>query len=179
MTDEKYTYDDFVNIIRRLRAPDGCPWDREQTHESLKMGMIEEAYEVLEGIDILSKSGDASNLCEELGDVLLQVVMHAEIASESGLFDMTDVTDRVSRKMILRHPHVFGDADPEMTSEKVLLNWEEIKRREKEGRPDPAQIFTPEERESNYEEVIRLLVKGMKKRGADPERILKKALQEL
>lgn len=124
--DKKYTYEDFAEIIRQLRAEDGCPWDREQTHESLKPCLTEECQEVLDAID----NGDDENLCEELGDVLLQVFMHSQIAAEEGKFTIEDVIDGVARKMVRRHPHVFGDGHAE-TSAEVLLNWEEIKRQEK------------------------------------------------
>lgn len=124
--DKKYTYEDFLEIIARLRAEDGCPWDREQTHESLKNCMIEEAYETVEAIDLK----DDENLKEELGDVLLQVVMHGQIASEQQRFDMTDIIDGVTRKMIRRHPHIFGDVMAD-SSREVLKNWEEIKKQEK------------------------------------------------
>ena len=143
-------FEGFVEIIRKLRAPDGCPWDREQTHASLKGAMIEEASEVLAAINLLEATGSADNLREELGDMLLQVVMHAQIAQEEGLFTMADVVDTVSEKMIRRHPHVFGqicgsgndpDGDPDQdhsgavkTSEDVLRAWEEIKRSEKKGK---------------------------------------------
>lgn len=124
--DKKYTYEEFLDIIARLRAEDGCPWDREQTHESLKNCMIEEAYETVEAIDLK----DDENLKEELGDVLLQVVMHAQIAGEKRRFDMTDVIDGVARKMIRRHPHIFGEVKAD-SSREVLKNWEEIKKQEK------------------------------------------------
>jgi len=125
-----YTFKDLVDIIDRLRGEDGCPWDREQTHESLKPCMIEEAYEVVDGIRILDETGLAHNLCEELGDVLLQVVMHSRIAEEEGLFTYREVIQGICEKMIRRHPHVFGQVQAD-TAETVLLNWEEIKRNEK------------------------------------------------
>jgi MazG family protein len=115
----------FVELIARLRAPGGCPWDREQTHESLKPMTIEEAYEVLEAID----RGDDQHLAGELGDLLLQVVFHAQIAAEAGRFTVRDVIQAVADKMVRRHPHVFagGKAD---TPEAVLRNWEAIKQAE-------------------------------------------------
>jgi nucleoside triphosphate diphosphatase len=115
----------FVELIARLRAPGGCPWDREQTHESLKPMTIEEAYEVLEAID----RGDDQHLAGELGDLLLQVVFHAQIAAEEGRFTVRDVIQAVADKMVRRHPHVFagGKAD---TPEAVLRNWEAIKQAE-------------------------------------------------
>ena len=123
-------FEKFQAIIARLRAPDGCPWDREQTHGSLKAPVIEEAAEVLCGINILEKTGDADNLKEELGDLLLQIVMHAQIAEEEGLFTMDDVIRTVTEKMIRRHPHVFGNEHID-TSGAVLNRWEEIKNQEK------------------------------------------------
>ncbi len=116
----------LVGLMERLRAPDGCPWDREQTHETLKRYFIEETYEVIEAID----SGDPEHLCEELGDALLQVVFHAQLAAESGDFDITSVTDKIVTKLIRRHPHVFGTVEVD-GSEEVLRNWEMIKKKEK------------------------------------------------
>lgn len=119
-------------LIRVLRSPQGCPWDREQTHESLRRCMIEEAYEAVDAIE----QEDMSHLEEELGDVMLQVVMHAEIASERGDFDLTSVMNRVSDKMIHRHPHVFNDFDGKKsknraeTIDNVLEKWENIKQKE-------------------------------------------------
>lgn len=129
----KYTYEDFLDIIRTLRSENGCPWDREQTHMSLRPCLMEEAAEVLAGIRIYNQSGDFSNLREELGDVLLQVVMHAQIAEEEGIFNMEDVVHEVAEKMVRRHPHVFGDLSVDGSAQ-VLENWEEIKKREKQGK---------------------------------------------
>jgi MazG family protein len=117
----------FVELIARLRAPGGCPWDREQTHESLKPMTIEEAYEVLEAID----DGDDEELAGELGDLLLQVVFHSQIAAEQGRFTASEVIERVSAKMVRRHPHVFGDLKAD-SSRDVLRNWEAIKKAELE-----------------------------------------------
>lgn len=128
-------FERFEEIVKKLRAKDGCPWDREQTHASLKPTCIEEAAEVICGINILEKTGEAENLKEELGDLLLQVVMHAAIAEEEGLFTMDDVIAGVSEKMIRRHPHIFGGTNVS-GSDEVLKNWEEIKRLEKAGKPD-------------------------------------------
>jgi tetrapyrrole methylase family protein/MazG family protein len=110
-----------------LRSPDGCPWDREQTHRSLRANLLEEAAEAAEAID----EGDAEHLCEELGDVLLQVVMHAELAQESGAFTFGDVVDGIAQKLIRRHPHVFGDVRAE-DKEQALKTWNEVKRAERE-----------------------------------------------
>lgn len=124
--DKKYSFDDLMGIIRKLRAKDGCPWDREQTHESLKQCLIEESYEVIEAIN----NKDYRNLCEELGDVLLQVVMHAAIAEEMKEFTIEDVIGGECEKMINRHPHVFGNLEVK-DSQSVLSNWEDIKQKEK------------------------------------------------
>lgn len=128
-------------IVARLRAEDGCPWDRAQTHESLKPECIEEAAEVICGINILSETGDAENLKEELGDLLLQVVMHARIAEEEGLFTIDDVCREISEKMIRRHPHVFRSVEENAESGRIIndpdketLRWDEIKKLEKEGK---------------------------------------------
>ncbi|HOK42307.1 MAG TPA: nucleoside triphosphate pyrophosphohydrolase [Thermoclostridium caenicola] len=123
---KKYTYKDLLDIMAKLRSPGGCPWDREQDHKSLKRYLIEEAYEVLEAID----EENPAKLCDELGDLLLQVVFHAQIARENGQFDMEDVVHGVSSKMINRHRHVFGEEEAE-TPEDVIRIWEEIKKEEK------------------------------------------------
>lgn len=124
--DVRFDFEHLVEIVRRLRAPDGCPWDREQTHESLRSTMIEECYEAIERID----RQDWAGLYDELGDVLLQVVMHAQIADEHGEFAIGDVTNAICRKMIFRHSHIFGD-DTAADAREVLKLWEERKRREK------------------------------------------------
>jgi MazG family protein len=121
--------DRLKQIVQRLRAPDGCPWDREQTHESLKPHVIEECYELIDAID----DKDDQGMLEELGDLLLQVVLHAQMASEEGRFDFDSVADVISEKLIRRHPHVFGDTKL-ATSDAVLKQWDAIKRREKTER---------------------------------------------
>ncbi len=131
--EKRYTYEEFMDIIATLRSENGCPWDKEQTHDSLRPCMIEEAYELLAAIRIYDKSGDADNLKEELGDVLLQVALHSQIAKEEGLFTMEDVVSDIAEKMIRRHPHVFGDVYAD-NSDQVLKNWEDIKKKEKEGK---------------------------------------------
>ena len=131
--DKKYTYEEFLEIIKTLRGENGCPWDKVQTHESLKPCMAEEAAEFLASVRIYEQTGNPENMIEELGDVLLQVVMHAQIASEEGLFTMADVVDEVSRKMVRRHPHVFGTGSAD-TPEEVLVNWDEIKKEEKKDK---------------------------------------------
>lgn len=131
--DKKYTMEDLVHIVEALRGEDGCPWDKKQTHESLKPCMMEEAAELVASIRIYDKTGNAENMREELGDILLQVVMHSQIAGEEQLFTLEDVIDEISAKMIRRHPHVFRDTK-EDNAETVLENWEEIKKKEKEGK---------------------------------------------
>ena len=120
-------------IVEKLRSEDGCPWDKAQTHESLKASCIEEASEVISGINILKKTGDADNLKEELGDLLLQIMFHAVMAEEEGLFTFEDVAKTISDKMVRRHPHVFGDMKF-ATEEELHAAWAEIKRKEKEGK---------------------------------------------
>ncbi|EEM13185.1 hypothetical protein bmyco0003_520 [Bacillus pseudomycoides] len=119
-------FDVLREIIAELRGPNGCPWDKKQTHQSLKKYLIEEAYEVLEAID----EEDDDHLIEELGDVLLQVMLHAQIGEDEGWFSVDDIIRTLSEKMVRRHPHVFGDIDVE-SAEEVVLNWEEIKKQEK------------------------------------------------
>lgn len=123
---QKYGFDDLVKIVRVLRSPGGCPWDREQTHKSIRANFIEETYEAVEAID----TDDTELLREELGDVMLQVALHSQIESEKGTFDINDVADEVCKKLIVRHPHVFGDIKADTTGE-VLKNWDEIKKRTK------------------------------------------------
>jgi tetrapyrrole methylase family protein/MazG family protein len=124
----KYSFEEFMEIIRRLRGKDGCPWDREQTHESLKTCLIEECYETVEAIN----NKDNENLCEELGDVLLQVALHSVIAEETKEFSIEDVITSEAEKMIRRHPHVFGDVSVN-NAEDVVRNWDEIKKKEKKS----------------------------------------------
>ena len=132
---EKYSIDDLLRIMEILRSEEGCPWDREQTHPSMRRDMIEEAYEVCEAIDL----NDTDLLKEELGDVLLQVVHHARIEQEQGSFDFQDVCDGICRKLIQRHPHVFADVQVDGT-EQVLNNWEQIKQQSK-GQTTGAQTL--------------------------------------
>lgn len=119
---------DLRAVVHRLRAPGGCPWDQEQTHETLIPHLIEEAYEVAEAI----RNGDMAHLREELGDLLLQPVLHAEIASETGVFDLDSIARELTEKLIRRHPHVFGDTTVD-GSAGVLKQWDEIKKQEKGG----------------------------------------------
>ncbi len=121
-----YEFADLLEIMRVLRSPGGCPWDAEQTHASIRRNMIEEASEAAEAIDL----NDSQLLCEELGDVLLQVVFHADMAAGAGTFSIDDVIDGICKKLIVRHPHVFGEVTVSNSSE-VLANWDEIKRSSK------------------------------------------------
>jgi len=118
----------LVDIIARLRAPDGCPWDRKQTHASLRENLLEECYEVLEALD----EGDSGKLCDELGDLLMQVVLHAQIATEAGGFGLGDVLSSINNKLIHRHPHIFGSKKVEGVEE-VQHNWEVLKQEEREA----------------------------------------------
>jgi MazG family protein len=124
-----YAFSDLVDILARLRAPDGCPWDREQTHESILSCLIEEAYEFVDAVE----RKDTANMREELGDLLLQVVFHAEMAREAGTFDVDGVIRDISEKLVRRHPHVFGTSKAD-TAEAVTVQWDAIKVKEKEGR---------------------------------------------
>jgi tetrapyrrole methylase family protein/MazG family protein len=119
-------FDGLAAIIARLRGPDGCPWDREQTHQSLRINLLSECYEVLEAID----RSDPEELCEELGDLLLQIVLHAQIAADTGEFDIGDVIKGISSKIVRRHPHVFGGSRA-ATAAEVMQNWEALKREER------------------------------------------------
>ncbi len=124
---------ELVNVMARLRAPGGCPWDREQTYESLAPYLLEETYETYDAILEAARTGNTANLRDELGDVLLQVVFHSTIANEKGDFTIDDVAEGVTQKLILRHPHVFEDRKLE-TADDVLNNWDELKRDERKAR---------------------------------------------
>lgn len=127
---ETYTFEDLKEIIAALRSENGCPWDKVQTHESLKGCMKEEAYEVIEAIDELKEDAQGEHLREELGDVLLQVMMHSQIAGEQQHFTVEDVVQEVAEKMVRRHPHVFGTISAD-TPEAALDTWEQAKEKEK------------------------------------------------
>ena len=135
---ETFSLDPLVEVMARLRSPEGCPWDNEQTHSTLRRYIIEEVYEVLEAID----EKDPAHLCEELGDLLLQIVFHSRMAEESGDFSVQDVVDTVTEKLIRRHPHVFGDISVQDAAE-VIVNWDAIKRREKAAKPQSALDGVP------------------------------------
>ena len=128
---EKYNFNDLLRIMEILRAPDGCMWDREQDHQSIRRNFIEETYEVCEAID----EQDPEHLKEELGDVLLQVVFHTQMEKEKGVFDIGDVADGICKKLIYRHPHIFGTVEVG-SSEEILRNWDELKRKEKHQKSD-------------------------------------------
>lgn len=167
MEQERYTFDDLQRIMERLRAPDGCPWDRSQTHGSLKPCMIEEAAELLAAVDVWEATGDDANLIEELGDVLFQVVMHVAIAREQGRFTMEDVVTGISRKMIRRHPHVFAGASEASTA--TPEGWEEIKKSEKSH---GGAGENPVARRKVLEEVVALLNSMAQRKGMREEIIL-------
>ena len=146
-------------IVENLRSEDGCSWDKVQTHSSLKTECIEEAAEVIGGINILEKTGDATNLKEELGDLLLQVMFHSVIAEEEGLFTFEDVAKTISDKMIRRHPHVFGEMKY-ASEEELHKAWAEIKKKEKAGREWEADYL-----EDAMNEASELIDKAKKRKG--------------
>lgn len=122
----KYTFDDLVEIVQKLRAPDGCPWDKEQTHDSIRENTVEEVYEMLEAFD----SGNGEKMADESGDLLLHIVFHANIGKKDGKYDINDVTDAICRKLISRHPHIFGNENF-ANSDEVIQNWDQLKRNER------------------------------------------------
>ena len=126
MTQDLSQFKTLVEIIARLRAPDGCPWDKEQTHASLRSNLLSECYEVLEALD----KGESAKLCEELGDLLLQIVLHAQIAADNKEFEIGDVVKSITTKIIRRHPHIFGSRKVK-DAEEVMHNWEALKREER------------------------------------------------
>ena len=127
----------LTDVMNTLLGDHGCPWDKGQTHESLRKNLLEEAHEVIEAID----SHDMDHLKEELGDVLLQVVFHAKLAEQEGAFNLQDVVEAITAKMIRRHPHIFADVKAD-DAETVLTNWEEIKKQEKAGQPEAQSIMS-------------------------------------
>ena len=132
---DKYNVNDLVRIMEILRAPDGCMWDQAQDHHSIRQNFIEETYEACEAID----DNDNDHLKEELGDVLLQVVFHTQMEKEKGVFDLNDVADGVCKKLIFRHPHIFGDVKVGSTDE-ILSNWDDLKRKEKKQETDTSTL---------------------------------------
>ena len=149
----------LCEVVAQLRGPGGCPWDRVQTHESLKPACIEEAAEVLGGIDILRETGRAENLKEELGDLLLQVVFHAQLAQEEGFFSLADVAETAAAKMVRRHPHVFHEPMLDDAG-KPLTGWKEIKAQEKKGR-EWEEDYLPHA----FEEASALIEQAKKRKG--------------
>lgn len=133
---ERYSLDELLMIMSFLRSDRGCPWDRVQNHDSLRKNLLEEAYETIDAID----SGSPEQLCDELGDVLMQIVFHAQIAREAGQFDFTSVVTAISRKLISRHTHIFGQ-DHAATPDEVIENWEKNKKKEK-GLTSQSQVLT-------------------------------------
>jgi MazG family protein len=127
-------FEELVEIMRRLRGPDGCPWDREQTHESLTGSALEETYELVEAVE----TGDARHMCEELGDLLLQIVFHAQLAAEAGEFTLEEVVQGIVDKLVHRHPHVFGNVQV-ADSDEVVDNWERLKHAEHAAREKPRE----------------------------------------
>ena len=146
-------------IVKKLRSEDGCPWDKVQTHETLKPECIEEAAEVLCGINILRETGNPENLKEELGDLLLQVMFHAVLAEEEGLFTFDDVAKTINEKMIRRHPHVFGGVEFASDEERHAA-WEKIKKEEKAGR-EWEKAYLPEA----FSEAERLVQQAKDRKG--------------
>ena len=130
-----FDFDDLCTLVSVLRSPEGCPWDREQTNESIRNAFIDETYEFIEGLDL----NDNDLMCEELGDVLFQIIFHADIKEDEDVFKISDVIDGICKKMILRHPHVFGDVNVKDSGE-VLVNWENIKNDEKHRKTPYEQL---------------------------------------
>lgn len=169
--------EELMQTVARLRAPQGCPWDRAQTHESLKAACVEEAAEVVSGINILSETGRAQSLMEELGDLLLQVVMHAQIAEEEGLFTMEDVIRGINRKMIRRHPHVFGEESLKYLPEEYLNNFKKpseapekaLDSGQPETREDTSQGNTESQRSFNGILIDWKQIKSYEKKGREWE----------
>ncbi|MBE5870677.1 MAG: tetrapyrrole methylase [Lachnospiraceae bacterium] len=151
--------DRLIDIMKKLRSEEGCPWDRAQTHESLKAACIEEAAEVVCGINIYENTGNADNLQEELGDLLLQVIFHSVLAEEEGLFQFEDVAKRVADKMIRRHPHVFGE-DKYADEAARSAAWEKSKKEEKAGKE-----WQEEYLKDAMEESEKLIQKAKKRKG--------------
>lgn len=149
----------LVDVVRELRSDHGCPWDKEQTHTSLKRYCIEEAAEVICGVNIYDKTGNPDNLREELGDLLLQVILHAQIAEEEGLFTIEDVARTISDKMVRRHPHVFAGEDLK-DNEAIHQKWEEVKHQEKQGK-EWMDSYLPDA----FAEAVELIDKARERKG--------------
>lgn len=149
----------LVTVVRELRSDHGCPWDKEQTHTSLKRYCIEEAAEVICGVNILDQTGNPDNLREELGDLLLQVVLHAQIAEEEGLFTIEDVAKGISDKMVRRHPHVFSNEDLK-DNDAINQKWDEIKLQDKQGK-EWMDSYLPDA----FSESVELIDKARERKG--------------
>ena len=135
LSKDKYSFDDLCSLVSVLRSEDGCPWDREQTNKSIRNCMIDETYEFIEGLD----NDDDTLMCEELGDVLFQIIFHSDIKKDESVFSVQDVIDGICKKMIMRHPHVFGNVSVNNSGE-VLVNWENIKNDEKKRKTPYEQL---------------------------------------
>lgn len=144
---EGYTFEELLSIIARLRGENGCPWDKAQTHGSMKSCLIYETTETIAAINLYEETGDADNLCEELGDLLMQVVLQSQIASEENIFSIDDVITAVSKKMIRRHPHVFGEGYLDENGE-LVRGWDKIKNLEKKDR-DPKVLKAQKQAEKH------------------------------
>ena len=164
----------FRELIARLRNPDGCPWDRQQTHASLKTTLLEESYEVLQALE----KGAPEELCEELGDLLLQIMLHSQIAAESGHFDVDDVVRGITAKIIRRHPHVFGDAKAE-NAEQVMQRWELLKREGREEGDSQLAGVPPEMPALAYSYSIQRRAAGVGFDWEDEDGILEKLGEEM
>ncbi|MDY3919267.1 MAG: MazG nucleotide pyrophosphohydrolase domain-containing protein [Candidatus Limivivens sp.] len=154
--DKQYTFEDYRAIVAALRSEEGCPWDRAQTHESLKPYMINEMAEAVAAVNILSETGDSENLCEELGDLLLLILLQSQMAREEGLFSVEDVIQKAAEKMIRRHPHVF----PDENGKKGVPDWDAIKEREHAGESPQRLAYGKEAEKKAAEEMCMHL--GMK-----------------
>ncbi|MEE0421596.1 MAG: MazG nucleotide pyrophosphohydrolase domain-containing protein [Lachnospiraceae bacterium] len=163
-----YTFDDFCGIVAKLRSEEGCPWDRAQTHDSLKPCMIHELTEAVAAVNLFERTGNARNLCEELGDLLLQVVLQSQIAMEEGLFTMEDVVQAVSEKMLRRHPHVFETGFRDENGE-LVRRWDEIKVLEKSGIPPEELEMQKQEEEKAALEVAEFLLKERREKGFESQ----------
>ena len=166
-------FDSLVSIIAQLRAPGGCPWDRRQTHASLRENLLQECYEVLEALD----KGDAPKLCEELGDLLMQVVLHAQIAAEGGEFKLEDVVNGISQKLVHRHPHVFGGVEVSGADE-VLHNWEALKREERDEGASMLESVPKELPSLSYSQEIQRRVARVGFDWEDSEGVIEKLVEE-
>lgn len=160
--EKRYNFKDYTDIIAALRSEGGCPWDKAQTHESLKTCLINEAVETVAAVNIHSQTGDGENLCEELGDLLLQVVLQSRIAEEEGLFTIEDVIQKAAEKMIRRHPHVFSNQAADST-DAIRQNWEEIKKQEKSGKSEAQKKFQKDCERDAQREVIEHLQMSVKR----------------